>query len=108
MIRNAVSAVLIALLALGLAGCKTAKAGDRLARQPIDCSTAEADIAALRAEEANAAERFADGVTSIIPVGAVIHILGLNERGDLEIAIGSYNRMLKDKIREIQEQCGVD
>ena len=76
--------------------------------KPVNCDTAEQDIAMLKREEASVAERFVVGATSVTPAGAAIGILTLTEDEKLEVAIGVYNSKLKEKIREIQTTCGIE
>ena len=49
-----------------------------------------------------------DGVTAVVPAGAVLSILTLQEKDKLEVVTGIYNSKLKDKIREIQATCGIE
>lgn len=76
-------------------------------KQPVDCSTAQADIKVLKSEKARTSQEIEDGASSIIPIGAVAHIFGRSEKESVEIGTGEYNRKLDDKIAEIQKQCNV-
>jgi hypothetical protein len=49
-----------------------------------------------------------DGVSSIIPVGAVLHIFGRSESESIEIGTGEYNRKLDEIIDQIKKQCHVE
>jgi hypothetical protein len=75
--------------------------------KPIDCSTAAADIQALNSEKARTSQEIENGVSSIVPVGAVAHMFGGSEKDSLEIATGEYNKKLDAKISEIRTQCNV-
>jgi len=75
--------------------------------QPIDCSTAPADIKTLTGEKARTTQEIENGVSSIIPVGAVAHLLGSSEKESIEIGTGEYNRKLDAKIAEIRKQCNI-
>ena len=77
-------------------------------RKPVDCATAERDIEMLEKEKASVAKRFADGITAIVPAGAVLSILTLQEKDKLEVAIGEYNHKLDEKIREIKMTCDLE
>jgi hypothetical protein len=76
--------------------------------KPVECATAEQDIAILKKEHASVAKMFLDGVTAVTPAGAVIGILTLQEIDKLEVAIGVYNHRLTRKIKEIQDTCGIE
>ena len=75
--------------------------------KPVDCATAEQDIALLKKEKASVGKMFLDGVTAVVPAGAVLSILTLQEKDKLEVAVGVYNHKLHRKIQEIQNVCGV-
>ena len=98
------------LLVLAWTGCAapisdTAKEG--LAK-PVDCSTAEQDIATLEAEKASVAEQAAAGARSVVPAAAVGGIL-MGTAGDkAKVATGKYNQEIDDKIAEIRTTCGLD
>jgi hypothetical protein len=75
--------------------------------QPIDCSTAAADIKLLNSEKARTGQEIEDGASSIIPIGAVAHLFGRSEKESFEIGTGEYNRKLDAKIGEIRKQCNI-
>jgi len=102
---------MIALLAL-VAGCAAKapapeKQVEASLAQPIDCSTAQADIKLLTSEKARTAQEVEDGASSIIPLGAVAHLFGRSEKESFEIGTGEYNRKLDAKVAEIKKQCGI-
>jgi hypothetical protein len=76
--------------------------------KPIDCSTAAADIQTLNSEKARTSQEIEDGVSSIVPVGAVAHMFGGSEKDSLEIGTGEYNKKLDAKIAQIRLQCNVN
>ena len=71
----------------------------------VDCSTAAADIKTLNSEKARTSQEIEAGASSIIPIGAVVHLLGGSEKESLEIGTGEYNDKLDAKIAEIKKQC---
>lgn len=75
---------------------------------PIDCATANEDINRLRYEKKSTLERMAKGVTSIMPIGLVLHTVMGTERKDLSMATGEYNKKIDERILEIVHACGVD
>lgn len=74
---------------------------------PIDCDTAEQDIALLEAERASTAEQIGAGIRTVTPVGAVAALL----RGDMQdrasVTTGEYNQMIDFKIADIRGVCGL-
>jgi len=75
--------------------------------KPIDCSTAQADIATLNSEKARTSQEIEAGASSIIPIGAVAHLFGGSEKQSFEIGTGEYNKKLDAKIAQIKEQCNI-
>ena len=100
--------VVLAAGALGLSACnpvsKTAR--EELA-QPVNCRTAKGDIRILESEKAHVAEQVASGVTAAAPAGAVLGIVTGTEDDKLEVATGTYNRKIDEKIAEIKRVCGL-
>jgi len=75
--------------------------------KPIDCRTAEGDLRLLQSEKANVAQMIANGVTAIVPAGAVIGIITGTEGDKMKVASGDYNSMIDKKIAEIKQQCNL-
>jgi hypothetical protein len=75
--------------------------------KPVNCATAAADIQTLTSEKARTSQEIENGVSSIVPVGAVAHMFGGSEKDSLEIGTGEYNKKLDAKIAEIRTQCNV-
>ncbi len=75
---------------------------------PIDCSTAPGDIRSLQHEKAHVAERIAEGVTAIYPVGLVVGLLTGTEGTKVKVAIGEYDKAIDKRIAQIKETCDVD
>ena len=99
--------VLMALAVLVL-GCKTITAEDEAQlEKPIDCATAEQDIAALEQELKSVEEQVLTGVLMVLPAAAVSGILRRDIRNRVEIATGAYNEELEEKIAEIQWACSL-
>ena len=97
-----------ALVAVGaLAGCAQTTQTNRadLLDQPIDCATADIDIAALEAAIPGAGERAAAGVRLVVPVARIAGRV----RGELddrrEIASGRTEEDLRARIAEIEAAC---
>ena len=95
-----------------LAGCSTSAPAPQKEVQAnlaksVDCSTATADIKTLTSEKARTSQEIEAGAGSIIPVGAVAHLFGGNEKESFEIGTGEYNKKLDAKIAEIKQQCNI-
>jgi hypothetical protein len=106
--RPAVVAVtLVAILGSGLAACAS-KQVDKVEvqeKQPINCATAEGDIRVLMSEKASNAQQAADGVTAVVPAGAVVGLITGQEGAKFTIASGEYNAMIDKRIDAIRTQC---
>lgn len=75
---------------------------------PVNCSTADRDIAVLEEEKASVGKQMLSGVRSLMPISVVAGIL-LGDYGDrVKVATGKYNRDIKAKISEIKEDCGIN
>jgi hypothetical protein len=91
-----------------LAACApiSQQAKDDLAK-PVNCETAQADIAALEAEKTSVAEQAAAGVRSVVPAAAVGGLLMGTTKDKAKVATGAYNKELEAKIAEIKVTCGL-
>jgi len=74
--------------------------------KPVDCETAEADVARLEAEKASVAKQVSSGIRSLVPAAAVVGILRGDAKDRASVATGVYNREIETKIDEIRQQCG--
>jgi hypothetical protein len=95
-------------LAIFVAACSApiSKQAKRDLASPVDCSTAQSDIKTLEQERASVMKQIKEGVTSILPVGAVIGILSGTEKDKLEVGTHYYNHQINKKIAEIKRECG--
>ncbi|MAT92384.1 MAG: hypothetical protein CME59_07265 [Halioglobus sp.] len=99
--------VSVVLLLLGACSSPNVKKGDADMAKAIDCKTAEGDIRALNAEKAHTSQEIAAGVTSIVPIGAVAHLVQGKEGDSLKVGTGEYNEALDKKIAQIKSTCGI-
>ena len=111
--RNSIFATLtLSLVAVMAAGCaaKQQKAvmEDLQDPQPVNCATAQGDIRVLESEKAHVAQRILEGATAILPAGLVIGILTGTEKTKLQVAVGTYNEAIENRIGEIKQTCGLD
>jgi hypothetical protein len=96
-------------LAIFVAACASPisqQAKDELS-SPVDCSTAQSDIRTLEDERASVVKQIENGVTAVVPVGAVLGILSNTEIDKLEVGSHYYNHKINKKIAEIKRECGV-
>jgi hypothetical protein len=105
--RALILVVLASLILLPACRAIPKQAEEDLAK-PVNCATAEQDIATLKSEKASVEKRMAEGVTAVVPAGAVLSILTLQEKDKIEVATGIYNSKLEEKINEIQITCGLE
>lgn len=73
--------------------------------KPVDCLTANEDIAALEAEKASLFKRARCGAQVARPYGAAASVLGGELRDKVQVATGKYNRKIDAKINKIKNQC---
>jgi uncharacterized lipoprotein len=90
-----------------LAGCSTTTTTEQadLLDQPIDCATADVDIAALETAIPGAAQRVAAGVRLIIPVSRIVGRATGKLDDRREIASGRTEDDLRARIEEIKAAC---
>ena len=74
---------------------------------PVDCITSQRDIRTLHDAGASVVKQIENGVTAIIPVGAVLGIISGTELDKLEVGSHSYNHKINKKIAQIRRECGV-
>jgi len=107
--KTAMTIVAIFLMTLftACASQKTIEQGEANINKPINCAYAKGDIRALMSEKVNVAEEMAQGVTTIVPVGLIASAVEGKTGSDVRVATGDYDKMLDNKIAEIQQKCGV-
>lgn len=115
--KNLVLCSILCALALAVSGCSdrknvspmpsiTSEEKKELAK-PVDCSTAQQDIATLEKERASVGGRIVAGVRSIFPIAAVAGILTGDYSDRVAVASGKYNDDIAAKIEEIKSVCGL-
>lgn len=95
-------------LCLVVAGCATTVHEDRasLLAEPIDCTVAEQDIAALEAAMPSRGERALSVVQTVTPVGAVSGIIRGSYTDRAAVLTGRTEDELQARIDDIVETCG--
>ena len=86
-------------LAIFVAACASPisqQAKDDLA-SPIDCSTAQSDIRTLEDERASVVKQIENGVTAVVPAGAVLGIISGTELDKLKVGSHHYNHKINQK-----------
>ena len=107
--RKLVAVVLAVCFLLSFAACakQYKKVEEEELKKPVNCATAEGDIRVLENEKAHVAEQIAMGATAIAPPGLVMGLITGTEKTKVQVAIGEYDRMIDEKIKEIKETCGI-
>lgn len=72
---------------------------------PIDCSTAQQDIASLEDAKASVAKQVISGARAIIPFSAAAGVATGDEQDRAEVATGAYNDRIDAKIAAIRRRC---
>ena len=108
--KNLSKKLLLVLIMVTLAACAKpiSKKAEQDLAAPVNCATAQADIKVLESEKARAGKMILDGVTAIVPVGAVVGIVTLTEGEKLEVGTGIYNHKITEKIAEIKKECNLN
>ena len=75
---------------------------------PVNCATADKDIATLEEEKASVGKQILSGVRSIMPIAAVVGLLMGDYTDRVEVATGEYNEDLSMKIKQIKATCGIN
>lgn len=91
-----------------LAGCVSEdKKMEADVKKPVNCATAQADMKTLQAEKASTAQKIGAGLETVIPISLVVGVASGTEGTNAKIATGDYNKMIDQKIAEIQQTCNV-
>lgn len=107
--KNLIKIVFAMMMVFTLVACSSpiTKKDKKDLAKPIDCSTAQDDIKVLESEKARTGEMIEQGITSILPIGAVISIIDLQEVDKLEVGTGIYNHKITEKIAQIKKECNL-
>ncbi|EDM70305.1 hypothetical protein RAZWK3B_06432 [Roseobacter sp. AzwK-3b] len=103
----ALNKLLVLLSVALLAGCGTSKTEKRaqLLEQPVDCMTAQADIAALQAAMPKRGERAVSAVRLVTPVGLATGAIKGENRDKTDIVSGRTAEELEAYIALIEATC---
>ncbi len=74
---------------------------------PVNCSTAQQDIAVLEEERASVGKQILSGVRSILPISAVAGLLMGDYSDRIEVMSGQYNDDIAAKVADIKMTCGI-
>jgi hypothetical protein len=83
------------------------KGGEASLKKGINCATGRQDIETLNTEKAGVGQQIMAGVSSVMPVSAVVGLLKGNYAENVQVSAGQYNRDIDHKIAEIREVCGL-
>ncbi len=75
--------------------------------KPVNCATAQQDIAFLEDQKASTAKQIASGVRSVVPFAAVGGAIMGDTEDRAAVATGEYNANIEAKIDQIKHQCGI-
>jgi hypothetical protein len=105
---NFLSLLIVLLLAAGSIACQSIspEAKDALDK-PVNCASAQRDMATLERERASVAKQVGAGVGSVMPVSAVAKILSGTYSDGVQVATGRYNADIEKKQQQISNACGV-
>jgi len=105
--RLTVSACGIAAVCLA-AGCaqKYQKVEDSFA-QPINCSTAWADIQWLQSNKVDKATEAAEGMKFALPTTIIVGAVTGTAGAQYEVGTGEFNRKIDERIANIKETCNL-
>ena len=98
------------LIVLMLSGCATSStpspevSSESAVDEPINCTTAEADISALMSEKKS--DKTVSGLLSITPIGLLTNVATAPDDKEKE-SIEEHNKMLDSKIAEIKKTCNI-
>ena len=91
------------------AGCaqKYKKVEDSFA-QPINCSTARADIQWLQSNKVDKATEAVEGAKFALPTTIIVGAITGTGGAQYEVGTGEYNRKIDERIANIKETCKLD
>lgn len=109
------TAIVAAAVAVTLAACaseykkeaQNEQKAEQSNTQPVNCATAQQDIATLQKEKANVAQQVAAGVSAVFPIGLVAGLVTHTENEKGQVAIGDYNKALDSQIAHIKSSCNI-
>ena len=97
----------LSALAFLAAACTTVHdKNEALLEKPIDCSTADEDIAALTSAIPGRRARIRATLGTLTPVGVATGVVTRDYRDRARMATGKLEKDLNNKIADIYEQCG--
>jgi len=79
-------------------------------QQPIDCATAQDDIATLQGEKEKTNDKIAKGIFGFTPIGLVANEADeyAHSGTKTEKDMHTYNQVLQQKIDAIKATCNID
>ena len=101
------SICIVSLVVFVIACAPVSKQTKEILKQPVSCSTAEADIKVIKEDKASAGKRIWQGLTSILPISAIIALVTGTYTDKVKVAAGKYNKKIDEKVADIEEECGI-
>lgn len=97
------------VMVLSLGGCASAVGRHEQLQahltSPVDCITADNDIASLKKEKASSREKILNGLASLLPSSALLNIAAGEFTSRVSIASGKFNKRVENRIQDIQDSC---
>lgn len=75
--------------------------------KPVNCASAQQDIADLEEEKASVAKQAGSGIRSVVPFAAAAGLLMGDYQDRVAVASGQYNADLQAKIDQIKLTCSL-
>lgn len=97
--------MVIILSALILGACAMRPSTEEIQAIKPDCAKAEEQIAMLDEEMIRTHDRVLAGIGTIVPSAAVVSLLAGEWSNNKDVAIGTYEEVLNNKIEEIKRTC---
>jgi hypothetical protein len=101
------SICIVSLVVFVIACAPVSKQTKEILKQPVSCSTAEADLKVIKEDKASAGKRIWEGFSSILPISIIINLVRGTYTDKIKVAAGKYNKMIDQKVADIEEECGI-
>lgn len=96
-------------MVLSLGGCASAVGKHEQLQahliSPVDCLTADSEIASLQEEKASSGEKFLNGLASLLPSSALLNLVTGEFSSRVSIASGKFNKRVETRIQDIHDSC---
>jgi len=110
LIYGFISALLISFSASQVIAEDSTGPADADTSKPVNCSTAQADIATLEKEKKATSDKAVGGVLGFTPIGLIANVAtGGDKMGEEQkLTAKEYNKKIDERIAQIKSACGDD